>query len=486
MKSSGSVLLLSALFLLIPACISAQQPDLIDYFPHNVGDLWQYEEMSTSLHTVHGFSSRKIFEIRVTRVDTLEDGSRYVYVNNNHKPRWYIDSLYVYQLPSKLKIFNFAPDELRSWWLTPHSDTTDFGEWRHMTPPVNGEIFGRPYQLLQLSEWGHADKGDMSNLSYRNRIESYIPGIGLIGVHADYANVAQNWQLKGAVTLSDTLGTIKEMEETDIFDWFPVHVGNRWQYYDTEYGELSEVKITQVDTLMDGSLEVYINDQFRYLVNPANATIHYSSAGFRENMHLYLMTNAGMREPWWRREFDPNQCCEIWIQMTHSYEGDIFSHQFDMRVYNYNLSYYAGNYSSSIAHDFDYVYAKGIGKIYEADYERIFKYLVAAEIDGQIFGTLVSIDEDETDVPAAFTLHQNYPNPFNPSTVIRYELPEGGHVRLAVYDMTGRRVAELMNGLVQAGSHTADFDGSRLASGVYVYRLQSGGQVLTGKMMLVK
>jgi hypothetical protein len=80
----------------------------------------------------------------------------------------------------------------------------------------------------------------------------------------------------------------------------------------------------------------------------------------------------------------------------------------------------------------------------------------------------------------------SYPNPFNPSTVIRYELPEAGNVRLSVYDMTGRRVADLVNGPVQAGSHTAGFDGSRLASGVYVYRLQSGGQVLSGKMMLVK
>jgi hypothetical protein len=308
----------------------------------------------------------------------------------------------------------------------------------------------------------------------------------LIGVHADYANVAQNWQLKGAVTLSDTLGTIIEMEETDIFDWFPVHVGNRWQYYDPEYGELSEMKITQVDTLMNGSLEVYINDQFRYLVNPANATIHFSSAGFRENMHLYLMTNAGMREPWWRREFDPNQCCEIWIQMTHSYVGDIFSHQFDMRVYNYNLSYYAGNYSSSIAHDFDYVYAKGIGKIYEADYERIYRILTGAEIDGQVYGTVVSIDEDEADVPGVFHLAQNYPNPFNPTTNIRYTLPEAGPVRLELFDITGRRVALLSDQVLPVGDHSFVFDASMLSSGVYLYRLSYNGQIQVRKMILMK
>jgi len=83
-------------------------------------------------------------------------------------------------------------------------------------------------------------------------------------------------------------------------------------------------------------------------------------------------------------------------------------------------------------------------------------------------------------------LISNYPNPFNPTTVIRYELPEAGMVRLAVYDILGREVALLVNAQISAGAHQVNFDGRNLSSGIYLYRLEVGNQVLSGKMMLMK
>ena len=90
------------------------------------------------------------------------------------------------------------------------------------------------------------------------------------------------------------------------------------------------------------------------------------------------------------------------------------------------------------------------------------------------------------ELPDRISLSQNYPNPFNPATQIRYELPQAGQVSLEVFDMAGRRVAELVNGQVNAGVHTVSFDGSGLSSGVYMYRLQAGGQVFTRKLTLIK
>jgi len=87
---------------------------------------------------------------------------------------------------------------------------------------------------------------------------------------------------------------------------------------------------------------------------------------------------------------------------------------------------------------------------------------------------------DEPSLPKAFALQQNYPNPFNPSTTIEYELPKASEVRLSVYDMLGREVSVLVNERMDAGVHEVKFDGSNLASGVYLYRLQArqidGGQ----------
>ena len=84
-------------------------------------------------------------------------------------------------------------------------------------------------------------------------------------------------------------------------------------------------------------------------------------------------------------------------------------------------------------------------------------------------------------------LSQNYPNPFNPATMIRFTVPESGNVKLRVFDILGRQVAELFNNLVEAGQiREVPFDGTRLASGVYFYSLEFGAQRLTRHMVLVR
>ncbi len=102
----------------------------------------------------------------------------------------------------------------------------------------------------------------------------------------------------------------------------------------------------------------------------------------------------------------------------------------------------------------------------------------------QITDTPTSVIPDET--AHEFYLSQNYPNPFNPSTVIGYQLPAQSDVTLEVFDMLGRRVALLENGLRSAGRHEVSFDASSLNSGIYIYRIQAGEFVQTRKMMLVK
>jgi len=89
-------------------------------------------------------------------------------------------------------------------------------------------------------------------------------------------------------------------------------------------------------------------------------------------------------------------------------------------------------------------------------------------------------------IPSKFDLAQNYPNPFNPSTVIKYSIPVTGLVKLAVYDVTGREVATLVNEVKQAGNFLVEFNASNLSSGVYFYKLTSGDFTAIKKMILVK
>ena len=96
------------------------------------------------------------------------------------------------------------------------------------------------------------------------------------------------------------------------------------------------------------------------------------------------------------------------------------------------------------------------------------------------------VTHNHPSLPADFSLYQNYPNPFNPSTIINYQLKSVGHVTLKVYDILGREVATLVDCVQSAGDHNVVFDGSRFASGVYFYRIQTGSYVRTMKMVLMK
>ncbi|MBC8043450.1 MAG: T9SS type A sorting domain-containing protein [Rhizobacter sp.] len=100
--------------------------------------------------------------------------------------------------------------------------------------------------------------------------------------------------------------------------------------------------------------------------------------------------------------------------------------------------------------------------------------------------TLSTSDGKVSGLPKEFILKQNYPNPFNPSTTIRYELPQQSDVKLKIYDMLGREVQSLVSERQPAGTYTVRFNGSRLSSGMYFYRLQTGSTVQTKKMLLVK
>jgi len=111
--------------------------------------------------------------------------------------------------------------------------------------------------------------------------------------------------------------------------------------------------------------------------------------------------------------------------------------------------------------------------------------------------TIPPSDMDDEKIPTEFILSQNYPNPFNPSTVIRYQLPVTSQISIKVYDILGNEVATLVDEFKPAGSYEVEFNTStpagELASGVYVYRLQTApsagsGQAFTEtkKMVLLR
>lgn len=92
----------------------------------------------------------------------------------------------------------------------------------------------------------------------------------------------------------------------------------------------------------------------------------------------------------------------------------------------------------------------------------------------------------DNEIPKQYFLHQNYPNPFNPVTNIKFDLPYDSYVTLTIYDISGKEVVTLIDGIYTAGIHNIDFDGSNLSSGVYVYKIETADYTSIRKMILVK
>jgi hypothetical protein len=91
-----------------------------------------------------------------------------------------------------------------------------------------------------------------------------------------------------------------------------------------------------------------------------------------------------------------------------------------------------------------------------------------------------------SEISSRFSLSQNYPNPFNPVTNIKFDIPNASNVKLTVFDITGREIAELVNNQLEAGTYNVDFDASHLASGTYFYRIEAGDFKEVKKMLMVK
>ena len=100
--------------------------------------------------------------------------------------------------------------------------------------------------------------------------------------------------------------------------------------------------------------------------------------------------------------------------------------------------------------------------------------------------TTINNSKEKNIIPKHFSLSQNYPNPFNPTTIISFALPKAENVKLFIYNMLGEKIAELVNENMSAGNHSVSFDASKFVSGIYIYRVSAGQNIVTKKMMLLK
>ncbi|MDR9410594.1 MAG: T9SS type A sorting domain-containing protein, partial [Balneolaceae bacterium] len=172
----------------------------------------------------------------------------------------------------------------------------------------------------------------------------------------------------------------------------------------------------------------------------------------------------------------PSEDGWTWIasDFNDGYEGDGHEYQTDIgSELEPGEYYYASRFQLE---ESDYVYGGFEGGFWDGE----------NNVSGQLTVNAATDVEEMADIPEEFGIDQNYPNPFNPSSNIRYAVPQTSHVTIEVYNVTGQLVATLVNETRNAGYHNVTFDGTRLASGLYIYRMQAGNFVQIKKMMMIK
>lgn len=244
------------------------------------------------------------------------------------------------------------------------------------------------------------------------------------------------------------------------------------QWANTYNGPANTTDIIRSITL-DGSSNIYVTGESSGGAPGTGydfATVEYNSAGIQQWVQRYNSSGGnydytvGIKVNWWGSEIYVGGYSYV---TGHNYDYAVIKYGIDVRCVT------PGNVKVLVCHK---------GKTICVDSNAVDAHLAHGDYVGNCIG-----DNTVESLPASFELHTNYPNPFNPSTSIGFVLPSDSRVKLTIYDIAGRQVEVVADGLYQAGNHQVVWNASAYPSGVYLYRLEANGNVIdTRRMILLK
>ena len=292
-----------------------------------------------------------------------------------------------------------------------------------------------------------------------------------------------------------TLGVAGTNVFADVMRWTEFRGYPEGTFRTTDWGS----SWTKFDTLALGSIAVVDNNQCfgtfggRVFLSANNGltwtalsnTLPDTTAGplTVSGNYLFAGTNSGV----WRiplsgalpiqlASFTVSASKEKTVTLTWTTFSETNNYGFYVQRNGIDIAFIAGHGTTLQQHTYTYTDNPSPGQ-----YEYRLKQV---DLDGT--AAMSEIITTGVNEPQKCSLDQNYPNPFNPSTIIRYGLVAKSHVNLKVYNSLGQEVESLVNEIQEAGSHEVKFDGSRLSSGVYFYRLTAGNFVATKRLTLIR
>jgi hypothetical protein len=272
--------------------------------------------------------------------------------------------------------------------------------------------------------------------------------------------------------------------QIDTTDWYPLQIGNKWEYYGAEFG-YSQVEVIG-DTVMPNSKEYFIFSggvfAWRFQRKVDDGIVY--GYNFTNNTEYELFNFEDKEKILWTVPFD-----HYWgIFEINSDKENLLNLELPYRIFERATidttvnppdtawGYLIDAYPTRIT--------KGLGI---TSYTYDLTTLVGVLINGVGYGTLVSVDEHRNNnIPTTFSLQQNYPNPFNPSTKIEYSVPNVSKVQLIIYNVLGQKVVTLVNEMQKPGKYEYQWNATAFSSGTYFIKLKTGNYQKIIKAVLLK
>ena len=300
----------------------------------------------------------------------------------------------------------------------------------------------------------------------------------------------------------DSTAIIKSLPFSDeVFEWFPLAIGNKWvynQYWYEDWGGGPPVVTFAGTKNMEVTKDTLIENKKYFVVE--NEYISFEV--FKPRMFLRVDSLTGFIYQYWQ---ELNE--EYLFHNLNAEVGDtILYPPLPSSPYYYLMAEQPVNYLNENTIERIYwenlpcgcshslIKGFGLASTHFNEFGGSDNILKGCVINGVLYGDttfIVDVKEDPNPIPTEFKLEQNYPNPFNPSTKISWQSPVGSWTTLKIYDILGNEVSTLVNEYRDAGNYEIDFSVGRdsspeTASGVYFYQLKVGEYTSTKKMILLR
>ncbi|MCF8239869.1 MAG: T9SS type A sorting domain-containing protein [Melioribacteraceae bacterium] len=279
--------------------------------------------------------------------------------------------------------------------------------------------------------------------------------------------------------------SIPIIAQIDTAIWYPLDEGNYWEYYNTT-GELEHYGETVMgDTVMPNGKTYAAIKVFDFITNE----IRYRYLRDENNERIFIYNSVSDTEI-----IGYDFINSSWLVI----EPNIYKIR-EYEAYNYNslvndtlLTYGFADLIIDTTNYFDttwlgtaWTVSKGLGLVQFWAEGSGHLRLIGCIINGQQYG-LVDIKNSNLATEEYKLSIKNYPNPFNPTTQIVFQIKESGHVRLAIFNTLGQKVATLVNEVKSKGKYSVNFNAENLPSGVYICSLQVNDLFINHKMAFVK